>query len=64
MKKIDRFYVSEFDKKMAQFNKTHTLSAAQSAEKQKYAVIYAQRDQANPESVASTATEDDNALWD
>jgi len=60
MKKKDRFYVSEFDQKMAEFNRSHPESAAQRFEKQKYAEIYSKRDHA---STAAT-DEQDNSLWD
>jgi hypothetical protein len=44
MKKIDRYYVSEIDKKMAEFNKKHPLSASQQFEHDKYLKIYQARD--------------------
>lgn len=43
-KKIDKHYVSEIDKKMAQFNATHPLSTEQKAESEKYKRIYQLRD--------------------
>ena len=46
MKKIDRYYVSEIDKKMAEFNKSHPLSASQQFEHDKYQKIYQSRDHA------------------
>ncbi len=58
MKKINRHFVSEIDKAMAKFNKTHELSASQRKEKEKYAKIHGLRD--NP---AESSPEDDG-LWD
>lgn len=44
MGKIDKHFVSEIDKKMAEFNATHPRSAAQQAEYDKYQRIYRLRD--------------------
>lgn len=44
MSKIDKHFVSEIDKKMAEFNATHPRSAAQQAEYDKYQHIYHSRD--------------------
>lgn len=46
MKKIDRYYVSEIDKKMAEFNKKNPLSPSQQFEHDKYQKIYQARDHA------------------
>ena len=59
MKKIDRLYVSEIDKKMAQFNKTHPLSASQQEEYEKYQEIYALRDDPKAEREPQS-----DSLWD
>ena len=59
MKKIDRHFVSDFDKKMAKFNETHSLTPSQQFEKEKYATIYNKRDNTNIES-----TDSDDDLWD
>ena len=58
MKKINRHFVSEIDKAMAKFNKTHELSASQRKEKEKYAKIHGLRD--NPTELPL----DDDSLWD
>ena len=58
MKGIDKHYVSEIDKKMADFNTTHPLSAEQKAESDKYKHLYQLRD--NSSVVAHTDKED---LW-
>ena len=57
MEKIDKHYVSEIDKKMAQFNATHPLSPEQKAEQAKYKQIYALRD------VPNELHPDDDHLW-
>ena len=44
MSKIDKHFVSEIDKKMAEFDATHAKSAAQKAEYDKYQRIYQRRD--------------------
>lgn len=44
MSKIDKHFVSEIDKKMAQFDATHPKSPAQQAEFDKYQRIYQMRD--------------------
>lgn len=44
MSKIDKHFVSDIDRKMAQFNATHPLSAEQKAEQDKYRRIYHLRD--------------------
>jgi hypothetical protein len=44
MKKIDKHYVSEIDKKMAEFDATHSKSPEQKAEIKKYQHIYQLRD--------------------
>lgn len=44
MSKIDKHFVSEIDKKMAEFDVTHQKSAAQQAEFNKYKRIYQMRD--------------------
>lgn len=58
MKKIDKHYVSEIDKKMAEFNAAHPLSAEQKAEHDKYKHIDQLRD--NSSAVVRTDKED---LW-
>ncbi len=44
MKSIDKHFVSEIDKKMAEFDATHAKSPAQQAEFDKYQKIYRKRD--------------------
>lgn len=44
MRKIDKHYVSEIDKKLAEFDATHAKSPAQQAEFNKYQSIYRKRD--------------------
>ena len=58
MKKIDRYYVSEIDKKMAEFNQLHPNSASQQFEHEKYQAIYKRRDN------AIKASPDQNDIWD
>ncbi len=48
MYKIDKHYVSPIDKKLAEFNATHPLSASQQAEVAKYNRIYYLRDHKMP----------------
>lgn len=50
MRKIDKQYVSEIDKKLAEFDSTHSKSRAQQAEYDKYQAIYQLRDNEKPES--------------
>lgn len=52
MNKIDKHFVSEIDRKLAEFDATHPKSAAQKAEHEKYKRIYQRRDtpvEATPE---------------
>ena len=58
MKKIDKHYVSEIDKKLAEFDETHPKSPAQQAEYDKYQKIHRLRD----EEVDEKAEKD--SLWD
>ncbi len=58
MKKIDKHYVSEIDKKMMAFNATHPLSAEQKAEIKKYQGIYQRRD-----TVIDDVAADKDNLW-
>lgn len=44
--KIDKHYVSDIDKKLAEFDAAHPKSRAQQAEYDKYQKIYRMRDQA------------------
>lgn len=44
MDKIDKHYISDIDKKLAEFDRTHPKSPAQQAEYDKYQVIYHKRD--------------------
>lgn len=44
--KTDKNFVSNIDKKLAEFNRTHTKSASQDAEINKYKRIYKLRDHA------------------
>ena len=44
MRKIDKHYVSEIDKKLAQFDATHPKSRSQQAEYDKYQRIHQMRD--------------------
>jgi hypothetical protein len=58
MSKIDKHFVSEIDKKMAEFNATHAKSAEQQAEFEKYQRIYRLRDVPTEQVVKS------DTLWD
>ena len=58
MKKINRHFVSEIDKAMAKFNRTHELSASQRKEKEKYEKIHELRD--NP----SESSPEEDRIWD
>lgn len=58
MKKINRAYSSEIDKKMSQFNQSHPLSAAQLEERDKYRNIEQRRDDPNYEEIPA------DTLWD
>ena len=58
MKKIDKQYVSEIDKKLAGFDATHPKSAAQQAEYDKYQRIYHLRD------IPTNETVEKDRLWD
>ncbi|PIZ03703.1 MAG: hypothetical protein COY58_07665 [Gammaproteobacteria bacterium CG_4_10_14_0_8_um_filter_38_16] len=58
MKNIDKQFVSEIDKKMAEFDATHAKSVSQQAEINKYQKINHLRDV----STTSDNTKDD--LWD
>ena len=44
MSKIDKHFVSDIDRKLAEFDATHVKSAAQQAEYDKYQRIYQLRD--------------------
>ena len=44
MKKVNKQFVSEIDKKLAEFDRTHAPSASQKAETQKYERIFKRRD--------------------
>ena len=44
MRSIDKHYISDIDKKLAEFDDTHHLSRAQLAEYNKYQRIYRLRD--------------------
>lgn len=57
MKKIDTFHISDIDKEMARFNKSHPKSESQQAEIDKYQRIYTLRD--NPEQ-----TTEEESIWD
>ena len=58
MSKIDKHFISEIDKKMAEFDATHAKSAAQQAEYGKYQRIYQLRD------VPTDQTAVHDTLWD
>lgn len=58
MRKIDKHYVSEIDKKVDEFNQTHERSPAQQAEYEKYQAIYQKRDVQE-----GTPQTDDDHLW-
>jgi len=58
MSKIDKHFVSEIDKKMAEFDATHPKSASQQAEYDKYQRIYRLRD------VPTEQTASRDELWD
>lgn len=55
MSSIDKHFVSDIDKKMAEFDATHPKSAAQKAEYEKYQRIFQRRD---------TSTNTDNSTID
>ncbi len=57
MKPIDKHFVSEIDKKLAEFNESNAKSPAQQAEIDKYEHIYKLRDHA-------TVVEKDKDIWD
>ena len=57
MSKIDKHFVSEIDKKLAEFDATHQKSAAQQAEYDKYRRIYQLRD------VPTDLAKADEDLW-
>lgn len=57
MAKIDKHFVSEIDKKLAEFDAKHAKSAAQQAEHDKYQRIYHLRD------VPTDAVSQDDELW-
>ncbi len=48
MRKIDKHYVSDIDKKLAEFDATHERSCSQQAEYDKYQRIYRLRDSETP----------------
>ena len=58
MAKINKQFVSEIDKRLAEFNATHAKSAAQQDEIDKYSTIYEQRDK-----VDAPQDNDDDSLW-
>lgn len=58
MKKLDKQFVSEIDKKLAAFDATHPKSAAQQAEIDKYQRIYQLRD------IATSQSQQDDKLWE
>lgn len=57
MRKIDKHYVSDIDKKLAEFDATHPKSRSQQAEYDKYQRIYQLRDS------EATSTSEDNDLF-
>lgn len=57
MSTIDKHFVSEIDKKLAEFDATHQKSAAQEAEHDKYQRIYRLRD------VPTDIVKADEDLW-
>lgn len=58
MKNIDKQFVSEIDKKMAEFDATHSKSASQQAEIEKYRKIHQLRD------VPTELKSKEDKLWD
>ena len=58
MKKINRAYASEIDKKMSQFNQSHPLSDSQQEERDKYRKITQRRDDPDYEEAPV------DTLWD
>lgn len=58
MNTIDKHFVSEIDKKMAEFDKTHEKSSTQLAEIKKYQRIYRLRD------VPNEWHEQRDVMWD
>ena len=57
MRKIDKHFVSEIDKKLAAFDATHAKSPAQQAEFDKYRQLYQRRDVPTDEGL------DNDELW-
>jgi hypothetical protein len=57
MSKIDKHFVSEIDKKIAEFNATHAKSPAQKAEYDKYQRISQQRD------IKEESQTSENDIW-
>lgn len=58
MSKIDKHFISEIDKKMAEFDATHANSSAQQAEFNKYQKIFHLRD------VPTTQPVEKETLWE
>ena len=58
MRKIDKHFVSEIDKKLAEFDATHPQSPAQRAEFEKYQHLYRLRD------VPTESVKKPNDWWD
>ena len=57
MKKLDKQFVSDIDKKLEEFDKKHKKSASQQAEINKYQRIYQMRD------VPTDLPEKSDSLW-
>lgn len=58
MKKVNKHFVSEIDKKLAKFNQSHTKSASQEAEIDKYRRIFEKRDD------PKARIDDQGGIWD
>ena len=61
MSKKQKGYVSDIDKKMADFDNKHPLSAAQQAEVKKYQEITSKRDHARLDDITGN---DEQQLWE
>ena len=60
MNKTDKQYVSNIDKKLAEFDKTHPKTPSQQAEIDKHNRVYQLRDSAE----LLEKPDDDEGLWD
>jgi len=58
--KIDRNFISDIDKKLAEFDESHKLSPSQQAEAAKYRDLNHLRD----EPVLKKPSDDESEIWD